>query len=44
MKNGLHRQHEWASSQGMTSEEDQGGDGLGNSSNVDKNFAEGNGD
>ena len=44
MKNGLHRQHEWASSQGMTSEEDHGGDGLGNSSNVDKNLEEGNGD
>lgn len=37
-------QHEWASSQGMTSEEDQGGNGLGNLSNVDKNLNEGNGD
>lgn len=37
-------QHAWAPCQGMTSEEDQGGDGLVNSSNIDKNLEEGSGD
>ncbi|KAL9399007.1 hypothetical protein Peur_007968 [Populus x canadensis] len=37
-------QHAWAPSQGMIFEEDQGGDGLGNSSNVVINLKEGIGD